>query len=50
MHARLGRAYMEKGRGRDAYRALARVSRLYPDDRFAPLGLAVLNAATDEKR
>jgi len=38
---------MEKGRGEDAYRALSMVRRLYPDNWFAPLGMAVLSAATD---
>lgn len=47
LHARLGRAYMEVGRGEDAYRALSLVRRLYPDNWFAPLGMAVLFAATE---
>jgi tetratricopeptide (TPR) repeat protein len=47
LHTRLARAYMEKGRGEDAYRALSLVRRLYPDNWFAPLGMAVLFAATD---
>ena len=47
VHTRLGRAYMEKGRGEDAYRALSLVRRLYPRNWFAPLGMAVLFAATD---
>ncbi len=38
---------MEKGRGEDAYRALTLVRRLYPDNWFAPLGMAVLFAATE---
>jgi hypothetical protein len=38
---------MEKGRGQDAFRALTLVRRLYPDNWFAPLGMAVLFAATE---
>ena len=38
---------MEKGRGQDAYRAFTLVRRLYPENWFAPLGLAVLYAATE---
>ncbi len=38
---------MEKGRGEDAYRALTLVRRLYPENWFAPLGMAVLHAATE---
>jgi tetratricopeptide (TPR) repeat protein len=47
LHTRLARAYMEKGRGEDAHRALSLVRRLYPDNWFAPLGMAVLFAATE---
>ncbi len=47
LHTHLARAYMEKGRGEDAYRALALVRRLYPENWFAPLGMAVLFAATE---
>lgn len=47
VHARLARAYMEKGRGEEAYRSLMLVYRLYPENWFGPLGLAVLYAATD---
>ena len=47
LHTRLARAYMEKGRGEDAYRALSLVRRLYPENWFAPLGMAVLFAATE---
>jgi tetratricopeptide (TPR) repeat protein len=47
LHTRLGRAYMEKGRGEDAFRALSLVRRLYPENWFAPLGMAVLLAATE---
>lgn len=47
LHTRLGRAYLEQGRGDNAYRALTLVHRLYPENWFAPLGLAVLHAATD---
>ena len=47
VHTRLARAYLEKGRGEDAYRALSLVRRLYPDNWFAPLGMAVLFAATE---
>jgi tetratricopeptide (TPR) repeat protein len=47
LHTRLGRAYMEKGRGEDAFRALSLVRRLYPENWFAPLGMAVLFAATE---
>ena len=47
VHARLARAYMEKGRGDDAYRALMLVRRLYPDNWFAPMGLSVLYAASE---
>ena len=47
LHTRLARAYMEKGRGEDAYRALSLVRRLYPENWFAPLGVAVLYAATE---
>jgi tetratricopeptide (TPR) repeat protein len=53
VHARLGRAYLQKGRGEDAYRALTLVRRLYPQNWYAPLGLAALNAANtrpDEAR
>ena len=42
---RLGLAYMDKGRGQEAYRALSLVRRLYPANWFAPLGLAALLAA-----
>ena len=45
---RLAGAYLEKGRGQDAYRALTLVRRLYPDNWFAPLGLAVLHAAKQQ--
>ncbi len=38
---------MEKGRGEDAFRALTLVHRLYPENWFAPLGMAVLFAATE---
>jgi len=47
LHTRLARAYMEKGRGEDAFRALSLVRRLYPENWFAPLGMAVLFAATE---
>ena len=47
LHTRLARAYMAKGRGEDAFRALSLVRRLYPDNWFAPLGMAVLFAATE---
>ena len=47
LHTRLARAYMEKGRGEDAFRAFTLVRRLYPDNWFAPLGMAVLFAATE---
>jgi tetratricopeptide (TPR) repeat protein len=47
VHARLGRAYLLKGRGQDAYRALTLVRRLYPENWYAPLGMAALNAAND---
>ncbi len=42
--ARLGIAYLQAGRGEDAYRSLLLVRRLYPDNWLAPLGLAVLQA------
>ena len=48
LHTRLARAYMETGRAEDAQRALVLVWRLYPDNWFAPLGLAVLYAATEQ--
>jgi tetratricopeptide (TPR) repeat protein len=48
LHTRLARAYMKKGRGEDAFRALSMVRRLYPENWFAPLGLAVLFAATEQ--
>ena len=38
---------MGKGRGEDAYRALSLVRRLYPNNCSAPLGIAVLYAATE---
>jgi tetratricopeptide (TPR) repeat protein len=47
LHIRLGGAYMEAGRGEDAFRAFSLVRRLYPDNWFAPLGMAVLFAATE---
>ena len=47
VRARLGRAYMVKGRGEDAYRALFLVRRLYPENWYAPLGMAALNAANN---
>ena len=47
LHTRLARAYMEKGRGEVAFRAFTLVRRLYPDNWFAPLGMAVLFAATE---
>jgi cytochrome c-type biogenesis protein CcmH/NrfG len=47
LHIRLARAYLEKGRAEDAFRALSLVRRLYPDNWFAPLGTAVLFAATE---
>ena len=45
LNTRLARSYMEQGRGADAYRHLVLVQRLYPENWFAPLGLAVLHSA-----
>ena len=45
LNARLARAYMQKNRGEDAYRTLTMLRRLYPQNWYAPLGLAALHAA-----
>ncbi len=50
MTARASRAptdFIPRGRGQDAFRALTLVRRLYPENWFAPFGLAVLYAATE---
>jgi tetratricopeptide (TPR) repeat protein len=41
-------AYLSGGRNQDAYRAFLLVRRLHPDNWVAPLGLAVLHAASDD--
>jgi tetratricopeptide (TPR) repeat protein len=48
VHLRLGRAYMLKGRGQDAWRTLTLVRRLYPENWNAALGLAALNEASGQ--
>lgn len=42
----LGMAYLDVGRNDDAYRSFLLVRRLYPQSWVAPLGLAVLQAAS----
>ena len=44
----LGMAYLQVGRGEDAYKSFLLVRRLYPSNYRAPLGLAVLHAASDQ--
>jgi tetratricopeptide (TPR) repeat protein len=44
----LAMAYLSAGRNQDAYRTFLLVRRLYPDNWAAPLGLAVLHAASDD--
>ena len=41
-------AYLRKGRNQDAYRSFLLVRRLYPRNWVAPLGLAVLHAASED--
>jgi tetratricopeptide (TPR) repeat protein len=48
VNVRLGLAYLQAGRGEDSYRSLLLVRRLYPQNWVAPLGLAVLHAASDQ--
>jgi len=47
-NATLAMAYLRKGRNQDAYRSFLLVRRLYPRNWAAPLGLAVLHAASDD--
>ena len=47
-NATLAMAYLRKGRNQDAYRSFLLVRRLYPHNWVAPLGLAVLHAASDD--
>jgi len=44
----LAKAYLRVGRGEDAYRIFLLVRRLYPANRRARLGLAVLHAAAEQ--
>ena len=46
MVSTLGLAYLEANRGEDAFRTFTLVRRLYPENWIAPLGLAVLHAAS----
>ncbi len=48
VNIRLGMAYLRRGRNQDAYRSFLLVRRLYPDNWFAPIGLALLHAAADD--
>jgi tetratricopeptide (TPR) repeat protein len=48
VNVRLGLAYLQAGRAEDSYRSLLLVRRLYPQNWVAPLGLAVLHAASDQ--
>lgn len=41
-------AYLREGRNQDAYRTFLLVRRLHPQNWAAPLGLAVLHAASDD--
>jgi tetratricopeptide (TPR) repeat protein len=45
----LGMAYLQSGRQQDAYRSFLLVRRLYPENWAAPLGLAVLHAASEQE-
>ncbi|MFQ5525123.1 MAG: tetratricopeptide repeat protein [Thermoanaerobaculia bacterium] len=47
VNLRLGLAYLEAGRGEDAFRSFLLVRRLYPANWAAPMGLAILHAAND---
>ena len=47
-NATLAMAYLRKGRNQDAYRSFLLVRRLYPQNWVAPLGLAVLHAASED--
>ncbi len=47
-NATLAMAYLRKGRNQDAYRSFLLVRRLYPRNWVAPLGLAVLHAASED--
>ncbi len=47
-NATLAMAYLRKGRNQDAYRSFLLVRRLYPRNWSAPLGLAVLHAASED--
>jgi len=44
----LAMAYLSEGRNQDAYRTFLLVRRLHPNNWVAPLGLAVLHAASDD--
>ena len=44
----LAMAYLREGRNQDAYRTFLLVRRLHPQNWAAPLGLAVLHAASDD--
>jgi tetratricopeptide (TPR) repeat protein len=44
----LAMAYLSGGRNQDAYRTFLLVKRLHPNNWVAPLGLAVLHAASDD--
>ena len=48
VNLRLGLAYLEAGRGEDAYRTLLLVRRLHPGNWAATVGLAVVHAARQE--
>jgi tetratricopeptide (TPR) repeat protein/predicted AlkP superfamily phosphohydrolase/phosphomutase len=45
----LAMAYLSGGRNQDAYRTFLLVRRLYPNSWVAPLGLAVLHAASNDR-
>jgi hypothetical protein len=45
----LAGAYLRNGRNEDAYKSFLLVRRLYPGNWEAPLGMAVLHAAADQK-
>ena len=48
VNATLAMAYLRVGRNPDAYRTFLLVRRLYPRNWVAPLGLAVLHAASED--
>jgi len=48
VNATLAMAYLQTGRNQDAYRSFLLVRRLYPSNWSAPLGLAVLHAASED--